>query len=361
MRLNRQFFSTSLATAILLTVVPAHASAQEAQAPVSSSWSHDLSGLVLPASLAGLTRGESRQFDDNGNNVTVSFHEEASGTVADLYVYRAAPASVQIWADRAASSMFANSKLGNVDVAAVKVFVFTPPNGAGENSGLQVIAPVKGELTASGLAIYAHDGWLVKLRMSSSSLDAASLEARMAEFVAGMKLPVAVRPAPQLVDIADCQTPLKSDKNAKLVRLDMMGTILLGGVIGVANDKRTEKSESRAADLAVDPAWCRDAASRSEYGVYRRGNEDDAYLVAVSDSGTSLTIGRYNMAGLMKPSRGFLVTQSDGVTELVYPPFDRMPQPEQVIGLPGNVSPVSSVSLSPVDGKRKQTIMVPSK
>ena len=324
------------------------ASPLAAQAPLDRpepTWSHDLSGLTLPMILAGFERGQSKQYDDQGYNIGVSFRDEASGSWADLFIYKAAPASVAVWGDRAAAGMFANPMLGDVDLATVTIARFTPPNGAGDDSGLMIVAPVTGDLTASGLAIYVHDGWLVKLRMSSRTLDVATLETRMAELVAAIAMPAANRPAPAFTEIADCATPLKSGKKARIMQLDMMGTIMLGGTLGAVHDKKLEEA---SADSGAAPSlWCRDAASETRYGIYRHEGSNDSYLIGIGDTGTSLSVGRYDLGPLIKPSRGFLVTQSDGVTEQIYPPFDRLPAPEQVLGLPGNIGPVFSAGLLP--------------
>lgn len=312
-------------------------------------WSHDRSGLTLLGTLAGFERTGSKQYDEDGYNIGVNFRDNATGSWADLFIYRASPASVAVWGDRAASGMFANPMLGDVDVAAVRVARFTPPNGAGADSGLRIVSPVKGDLSASGLAIYLHDGWLVKLRMSSRTLDAAALEARMSEFVSGLNLPAAARPAVPFLEIADCAAPLKQGKKAKMSKLDMMSTIMLGGTLGVVHGKKLEEAEAAAASGAPDAVWCRDPASQPQYGIYRRSGADDSYLIGLGDTGTSLSVGSYDLGPLLKPSRGFLVTQSDGVTEQVYPPFDRMPSPGQALALPGNVGPVFSAGLMPGD------------
>ncbi len=324
-------------------------------APVArpqATWSHDRSGLTLPATLAGFVRADSKQFDADGYNIGVSFRDTASGSWADLFIYRAAPASVAVWGDRAAAGMFANPMLVEVDVNAVKVARFTPPGGAGDKSGLRIVTPTRGDLTSSGLALYLHDGWLVKLRMSSRTLDAAALEKRIAEFVAGLSLPAAARPAPPFAEIQDCAAPMKPGRKANLVKLDMMGSIMIGGLLGVARDKEAEQPS------ADEPLWCRDAASQPQFGIYRREGKSDFYLIALGDTGTSLSVGSYDAGPLMKPSKGFLVTQSDGVTEKVYPPFDRMPSAEQALGLPGNVGPVYSAGL--LAENKGSTLTVPS-
>lgn len=142
--------------------------------------------------------------------------------------------------------MFANPMLGDVDLGTIRIASFTPPNGAGANSGHRIVAPLASDLTASGLATYIHDGWLVKLRMSSRTLDAATMEARMAELVIALALLPASRPAPAFAEIADCAAPIKPGKKAKIMRLDMMGSIMLGATLGVTPKKKLEKASAQS-------------------------------------------------------------------------------------------------------------------
>lgn len=339
----------------------AQPAAQE-QAPAArpaSTWSHDRSGLTLPAEVAGFARGDSKQYDKDGYNIAIAFRDPASGTWADLFIYRAAPASVAVWGDRAAAGMFANPMLGDVDVNAVSIARFTPPGGAGANSGLRIVTPTKGELASSGLALWLHDGWLVKLRMSSRTLDAATLEARMAQFIGAVTLPAAARPAPAFAEIRDCAAPMKPGKKAKLVQLDLTGSIMIGGLLAGITDEAFGEAEAAKPTDSSEPVWCRDAGSEPKYGIYRREDGVEGFLIALGDTGTSLSVSGYDAGPLMKPSKGFLVKQSDGVTEQVYPPFDRLPTPQQALGLPGNVSPVFTAGL--LDENKRTTILVPAK
>ena len=337
--------------------------AQEAESGTlprpASTWSHDRSGITLPASLAGFTRGASKQFDGDGYNIGVTFRDDASESWADLFVYRAAPASVAIWGDRAAAGMFANPMLGEVDLDAVRIARFTPPGNANKGSGLRIVTPAKGEVTASGLAIYLHDGWLVKLRMSSKTLDAATLEARMGEFVAALVMPAATARAMGFYEINDSPAPIKPSKKAKLVTLEMADSFMLGATLGAAHDKKIEAAASAGSGVSAAPGYCRDPGSTPQYGIYRVGGAIDQYVMALGDTGTSLSVSSYDLGPLITPSRGYLVVQSDGVTEQIYPPFTALPSPEQVLALPGKVSPVFSAGLLPGDDKR--VITVPSK
>ena len=358
MAVLKRFIAGTCAAALVAGLTVSAATAQVPDPQPTPFWSHDLSGLTLPASLAGFERGPSKQFDKDGYNVGVEFEDEASGSWASLFIYRASPASVAIWGDRAVAGMFANPVLSEMDLNAVRIMPFTPPNNAGEKSGLKVLVPLQNDLTASGLAIHMHDGWLIKLRMTSSKLDIITLEARMADFIAGLKLAPVDRPAPPFVGILDCPAPLKLGKKARMIRLEMMGSIIFGATLSAAHEAKAEAVKDIHDQSAPSSVWCRDPASQQQFGVYRRDADEDSYLIALGDGGTSLAAERYDLGPLLKPSRGYLVTQSDGVTDQVFPPFDRLPLPEQVLGLPGNVGAVFSAGLMP-GHNAETTIMVP--
>lgn len=305
------------------------------------AWKHEPSGLALPPAIAGFARGKITRFDEEGRNVAIAFRG-TDDTFATLYVYRAGVPSVAIWSDRAASVMLSNSKLGEVDPDTLIIAPFSPPAGAGADSGVRISAGFRGEgAGATGLSLHVHDGWLVKLRMTSRSLSAAGLDARIAALVGALDLPRASETAPLYAAIEECENRLDAEKPAKLVALDTTANILIGGIIGSLRDERA------GAWSDPDARWCRDAASRREYGIYRSSSSRNSYLLAYGDSGTSLFAARYNMVSLIKPSRLFLAVQSDGTREVVYPPFDRLPTPAQMAGLPGNLAPVMSFDLRP--------------
>ena len=144
-----------------------------------------------------------------------------------------------------------------------------------------------------------------------------------------------------------------------LRHVDMMGTIMLGGTLGAAHDKKMEAGAAAGSGLSAAPGYCRDPGSTPQYGIYRVGGASHQYVMALGDTGTSLSVSSYDLGPLITPSRGYLVVQSDGVTEQIYPPFTALPSPEQVLALPGKVSPVFSAGLLPGDDKR--VITVPSK
>ena len=348
--------SAGLALSACLSAVPAtaqensaveNADTPEATTPEltapSSVWFHEESTLRLPDTLDGFVRTKVNRFDDEGYNVGVSFVEETSGSWADVYVYRAGIPSVPMWTDRAASMMLSGGRLGNPVDGQLLVNTFTPPNGAGEDSGIRVAAGLDGEIKSTGLALYLHDGWLIKVRMSSRTLDHEEMDARVASFIGGVAIEDATEPAPPFAWIEDCEDKLKF-RRARLIQFDMMGSLMVGTALGIAREK--------AAKNPPEQLWCRDAASEPQFGIYRNRGDDDSYTMAFGDGGVSLSVGKFDLGPLVTPSRGFLVTQSDGVTELVYPPFDRLPEPRMIAGLPGNFGPIVSFDVRPgADGQ----------
>ena len=325
--------------------------AQELQEP-QSVWEHELSGLRLAEQIGSFTRGESNYFDAEGYNIGIKFFDNEQGTWADVYVYRAGDPSVAMWGDRAMTAMLTGETRQFIKDGGVTRVAFTPPNGAGEQSGVRVVAELNGDISSTGLALYAHDGWLIKVRMTSYEHDGAALHAQMETLVNGLELPTATQQAPQFSAIRQCEDEIKYKRNARLVQLDMMANILVPTMLSTAREKAAEEPRPT-------PNWCRDASSVREYAIYRNSQSDDSYTLALGDSGTSISVSRFDFGELISPSRGFLVTQSNGVTEVLYPPLTKLPRPAIVAGLQGNVSPISSFDLRP-GGEGGQTIMVPS-
>lgn len=332
-------------------VVSAPVAAQE-QIPVEidTDWQHTQTTLRLPLTLAGFTRTEVSQYDKEQFNVAVTLDDNASKTSATLYIYRTGVVDLPIWADRAATTMLSGNRFGSFDLENVEFGSFTPPNGSGADSGFRLVVPLSGSsFTSTGLLLFLHEGWLVKLRMSSQQLSASELDRRMADLVAAIPLDQANSTVPAFAAIEDCAARLNFEKDAKLVKLDMMSVIILGGALGAARKNQGSPSSEPV-------RWCRDKLGE-RFAVYRADGSEKSYTVAFSDAGITASVDRYDMSGLMNPSRGYLVTVSNGVTEEILTPFNRLPKPEQVVGIVGRVGPMTTVDVRP-GSTGEQTIYV---
>lgn len=325
-----------------------------AQEPIpvelDSAWRHPHIDLTLPPSLSAFVRAGIVRLDEEQYNLAATLEDAATGTTATLYVYRTGIADVPIWADRTATTILSSSPLGKIDLERAQFAAFTPPDGSGDDSGFLLVSPLSGgSLRSTGLVIFLHDEWLIKLRMSSEQLDRDALQTRMTELIGSLPLGKAKLPVPAFATIEDCPAKLTIKKDAKLVRLDMTGTLILGAVLATALKKRGGQANK-------DVQWCRESLTEG-YAVYRPGAARDAYAIAFQDAGTTASVGEFDMGSLMNPSRGYIVSVSNGVNEEILPPFDRLPKPEQVAAVVGRIGPVTTIDVRPCS-EGEQTIYV---
>lgn len=342
-----------LAAGALIVGAPL-AAQTEIPAQEGQPWRSPVSEFVAPPVIEGHARTDVTRFDEDGYNVAANYNAADGAGRISVYVYRAGVPDLPIWADRAATGMLSNARL-DYDLDRTVIRTFTPGNGAGVDSGWLLTVPVGvPEYTSSGLAIFGYDGWLVKLRITSTTLDANQLADQMERVAQGLQVARATTAGAPFATIEDCADPLKFGKEAKLVRLDMVGSILLGAVLSAAQEKKEEQS-SAAREPAV---WCRHPSSTAQYGIYQSDRIDKGYLVALGDSGTSATVQEIRADELLKPSRMFIVRVSDGVTDEVAQPFARMPTPGQTVGAALRAPRVFSADVRP-GGDGERVISVP--
>lgn len=300
-------------------------------------WLHIQSKATLPATLAGFARTEVIRYDEEGYNIGATYGDRRAGTWATVYLFRAGVADLSIWADRAAAALLNQPAIRASEVRSDSVGLHQEP---GRGTGFKLLAPMDGYPTAStGLAIFNHDDWLIKVRFTSHRLDVEALDAKMTELIKALTLPQSATAQKPLVPIQNCSAPLKIGKGAKLAKFDMMGSMMFGAVIRIA----AEKSATEAKD---QPLWCRDRTTR-DYSTYRNDVSENSYTMAVGDAGVTVSVSPYSAKGLMQPSRGYMVLLSDGVTERVYPPFTKMPGPDQVLAVLRQVAPVTTTDIRP--------------
>lgn len=324
-----------------LWAVPAAAQAPDASR-VTGTWEHSLSSLKIPANSGSFVRGEVTRYDEDGFNVSVGLTDPETNTIATIYVFRTGLESVPVWLDRASTVMLSNPVIGSVLDETLLTGNFDAPNSAGLNSGHRVVTSLStGDFISTGVAMFSHDGWLLKIRMSSQSLDRAELDTALLGMIADLDMDAAASPAPAFVPIEDCADALSIRKKAKISRPDMMATILLGAALSAAEEKSDRDDSSEPA------VWCRDTATVRQYGVYRPNGDNDTYTIGLGDAGISVSLMKYNFGELITPSRGYLMSVSDGVTKQIFPPFNRIPKPDQALDVLNKYRPVTSINIKP--------------
>ena len=96
------------------------------------------------------------------------------------------------------------------------------------------------------------------------------------------------------------------------------------------------------------PVYCREPGATIERGVYRPDGSTEAYLIALGDSGTALSLApAIDLSALTGNGGGgrriaMTLLGRDGAS--VYPSFNRLPPPEQALEVAGRTGTTISVT-----------------
>jgi hypothetical protein len=307
-------------------MLPATGNAQQPiVADIASVWTHEQTGMKVPPTLAGFDRTGIVQFDTAQRDVSVGFRDSATRTEATLYVFHAGLPDASLWHDRI-KDVIGAGKVGTPDFSRSLTTPFAPASET-VNSGIRTTIPTTdGRSRATAEAIFAHDGWLVVVRMTSGTLDRDALDRRLAEFVAQIPLGAAKTiPAPAY-DIAPCPASLRPGP-AKLRQTAMADVILLAGEAAASDDPAQQRTVPASTDR-----YCRDPVSSVEFGIYRMNDATDSYVLAVGDSGSGAAVRRDGLLTLMnKGNIGYSVIFSTVSDRFVFQTFAMLPGYEQVI------------------------------
>lgn len=305
-------------------------------ADVAATWRHEQSGLSAPPALAGFDRYGIAQYDKQQRDVAISYRDQASQTETTLYVFFAGLPDVSLWHDRIKVAM-GSGMLGTPDFATALQTSFTAP-GETATGGLRTTAVMTGKPTrASGVAIFAHNGWLIATRMSSHTLDREALDARLAAFIAALPVPAGkAAPAPVYV-VAPCTGAFDPPAASPLAGSAAPTTAVMLGL---------EASTMEHPDARPTGHWCRGTPSQLGFGVYRREGEP-GYVIAIGDNGSAVSVQPDPvMSELNKGTAAFSVFLSTMTDRTGYGVFNGVPAFRQAIDLINAHHPLVAVSRS---------------
>ena len=321
---------------LLCFAAAAHSAPRSLGVPADKGWQHAQTGLILSSRIAGLARTELQDSGTDELDVSAQYEAEDRSTIATVYLYRPQVADAALWFDRARSTIERNDAYEIQAGAAAPPRTFALP-GSGVRSGMSVAYPFSlGDLRSTALALAPLGEWIVKVRMSSRALSPAELAAKVESFVGAIRWPDDRSEAKPAAFIADCATRLTYRK-AKLVE-PSMGQAVLGSLLTIAAD-------SKEPDVPV--TYCREADEGTRYSVYRPVGSDDRYLLAVGDAGRAVRIVPSISLDGSKPD--YSATFLDLGTTFIYPSFDRLPSPKQVMEALPDMEPISSVKVGTSD------------
>lgn len=320
-----------------MAAMPAAAQHRTLDVPYSVIWNHAQTGLILSPMLAGLPRGEMADSSTTELDVMVQFGNR-SDTWATVYVFRPAGGTLPVWYDRAETQIFKSGEFpGLAPLAAPMPFARPKQAVAG---GLRRVFRVDGKMKSTGLAAMPLGDWLVVVRMTSNTLDATALDAKLDAVIAAIGWPDGGVQALAAAVVPSCAAPLAYASKAKLKKPDMSDGLIGALMAGAARGADTDKKD-------VQPvSWCREGNATSAYGTYRNAAADrTGYLMAMGDAG--VTIGVWPAVELQKKDdKAYQLSLNLLDKTLIYPPFDALPRPDKAFEAVTRNRPTSTVTRS---------------
>ena len=327
-----------LVAALTIGVAAPAAAQTPIEVPANAGWKHAQTGVVLRSKLAGQARTGISDSSANELDVMIRYDGDAHNPIT-LYVFRPAGGGLPIWFDRAETQIRLRDSLGGAAPAGPTV-AFARPKATAQSSLRRVFLPGKGPYKATGVAMMPLGEWLIAVRFSSADLDAAGLDARMTEIIAGIGWPDGVAESPAAAPVPACSGQLAYARGAKLNKPDMADA-LIGAMVGGIAAEKAEKSPEQGRPIT----WCREGEGEARFGVYRDAASVDSYMMALGDAGRVVNVNR----GFgLDDKQNFMLTLGDLDRTLVYPSFNKLPRPEAAFQAVTKTAPISSSSR---DGK----------
>jgi hypothetical protein len=340
MKLNLLVIPVAALAALL--AFPAVAEPTPIEVAANAIWQHDTAKVRFPPAIDGFRRTGIVDYGDQRFDVSARYFEEEGGTTVTLYLFRAPIPDVALWHDRALISIREHEALGTPDHSAAVTAPVAPP-GSDIASGLLTVMPLSGRSARStALAVFPQGPWLVKVRITSDGLDPAQLKSRLETLLAALPIePLGTAPA--ATAMTDCAEPLRFRRARRADPPDLGTQLILSALQGAAEEKE-DGADTAAAD-ARPSRFCRDPSSQADYGVYRREDANDAYVIGLYDAGASIGVRRQPAAGLLggNSAKDFWIDLATVNQTATFRGFRSLPAPAQVIEVINNEQPVSTV------------------
>lgn len=305
--------------------------------PPLVGWQHATSKLILMGKLGGLARMEIYDLGDKELDVVAQYATADKATQATIYHFKPALASVPVWFDRSETQIRLRRTDSAITSRQGSPLAFSTPGTSVANALRQSFTVTSGEFKSTALAVMPLDDWLVVVRLSSNVLDEAQVDSKLSDIVNAIRFPSTAGTTEVAVPIQPCVTSQKRVR-ARSMKPDM-AQALLGALAPQVEAKAAAEAKREGKSGLVAKPLCRDGQGSLPFGVYRTDDATKAYTLALGDAGRVATVS----AGiaLLLPDPGFQVIVRDLDSSAVYRMFDKLPLPEQVLGLIETKSPLS--------------------
>lgn len=308
----------------------ARAEPQPLDLPSGTGWSHEPTGIAAPPQLGDFVLGRATSFIAGGQNTGLQYDDAATGDIFSLYVYRAGTANISMLADLTLEVMTANKAYDKLDLGQAH-FSFFGDDSIGVNSGVRISLPANGRFVSTGAVLYAIDGWVVKMRLSSTALSPAALDAKLDEMARLVTHKPAKNPAAAAYRIEPCEDTLKTSK-AKRADTDQTALFVVATQASIPLGEDEDAEADGAEESVGEQAHlCREAALPEFHFVYRVEGEGDGYFLIFGDSGTVAHVGTNALASVFSDNSAYWPSIGNGLMTMVFRPYRKLPNYDQLM------------------------------
>lgn len=302
--------------ALALTVAPPMASVTNAAVPGATdlpiepgqNFTVPVSGIIAPSQAAGLNLVQAQVIipgADYGltysNTDARSADRSQSGTLASIYISRNTAGDASLWFDWVSQIMDTMGYYGKTTNAPSALFT---PKAHGVASGLiRTLKPSKSGLASTGVALFTHGDYIIKLRVSSGTLSPDENAAVIQTLVDALTLPALDKEDEQpalAYQVAACKDALPTTSMPKAKRGD--GTQAL--VLGTAGQSASIMNSVVYQVRPGKSQWCRDPNAPN---VYRPDGKTDRWMLVESDSYGIIGVAPMTLIG----PKGYVVFIAD--------------------------------------------------
>lgn len=331
--------------------------AQEIKVKNGKTWAHKDSGFSFPAASGAFVRRDMTDISDGKRiDVSATYDDPATGSVATLYLYRPAMPDASLWFDVSNWFLQRNERFGEIRPdGGPTAFQIAPTAGS---AALRQSYTISAAGRSTGVAIVPVGSWLIKLRMTSATVEAALLDQMMRDFLAALPWPRKMPAAADGLPIVVCTTSLGKAR-AEEVKQDS-AVILVGAMLASMAKEAAEKG------TAEPPArLCRDDSQAGLiYPLYQLDEGQTGYVMPIGDNGTLLSVRNDPTSGAVSSQLAggksedvrpfYRVTVMTPEKWEQYPAFAQLPPPEQAAEVTRQSTPLS---VTRILGKGSQIVL----
>jgi len=329
------FRSTCAAIALCVCSTSASAQPENLDIEVQADWVHEPTGLRLPPTIRDFVRDRIARYAAGDSNIGSTYFSPDDDEVLSIYVYRSGSYDVSMMADAAIEAMFKNENLGTIDRQSVQFATFGAAD-IGEQSGVRATFEVDGPYRSTGLALFRAGNWLIKMRLSSKSVDAQSLDRQLALLASGMPLSEPALKAAPAYRILPCGDVERSPVAARR-RLEMADWVMATMVVSAAFVESVDEDMPTKAEEGSAPAkLCRDGASRPGRMLYREDATKKPRAIVFGDAGAVSHVGPMGLSLTQGEEPPIILSLGNGIRTQLYEGFETIPGFDQIVSVLGD-------------------------